>query len=207
MSQKNPKKTSGPFIWSGPFIERSLYLGGGVTLCPRFLKKFGGKCPRLAIQWGRFPHFCSQFREWAFVCFCNFLEYLRVHSRSTHQSNSGSTVTWAPSHPLKNGFFFCKAAVQRDVKVRATQKCRAQLGLTHKCIVVTNITWSPPRRPGYIFFRKFVSLFPKEIHFPFTKKKKEAGAGKKKCRGRRREKKIYFFILIFFFDFFFFFGK
>ena len=30
MSQKNPKKASGPFIWRGPFIERTLYLGGGV---------------------------------------------------------------------------------------------------------------------------------------------------------------------------------
>ena len=68
--------------------------------------------------------------------------------------------------------------------------------------------WSPPISTDLNFFCDFFFIFPKEFHFPFTKKKKKKKeapqAPKKKMprRRRRRERKKYIFFPIFFSIFF-----
>ena len=65
--------------------------------------------------------------------------------------------------------------------------------------------WSPPyfNRPEKKIEKK-KSFFPKEFHFPFTKKKGAVGAEKKKMlrRRRRRERKKYLFFSDIFYFFF-----
>ena len=84
------------------------------------------------------------------------------------------------------------------------------LGLTHKCISVTNITWSPPPSETrlYFFFEKKIHFFLRKFIFPLQKKKKEAPQAPRKNkmqrRRRRREKKYYFFLFWFLFSTFFF---